>query len=403
MTPTRMSNIKSIIKRRPRRGRPRHRPSLPCSLLSLSSYLLLALMGMASLTSAYDMEFDPQTAETLFFKQLEQVGQIYIDQSEPPTMAGMSLDRRQDSAASTSPSGATAMATSAPSSGSSDSAPQTTAVLSTETSALASTAISSSIGPSVTVVTTPLPSPFDTSLGSNFTTTACPNYFNNFLSNSTFRSCEPVSLLLQNSNSFFHAESSPILLSQTLDAACNAPLAICSPLMANIAAELIDDSNCGQDYQQENPLVTQAYAGLVAYEPLYRATCLRDSATNNYCFAEAITNASDPADAYPYYTALGLSLPASATPTCSQCLQQTMGIFAQYARSEAQPLAGTYLGCASQLDAGCGPGFVDTAVKVGSVSTTSAAARKSTPAAPTWLVALLSLLTSFVVLLPGWA
>lgn len=43
----------------------------------------------------------------------------------------------------------------------------------------------------------PLPSPFDTTLGNNFTTTTCPAFFTSFLSNSTFNDCVPLSLLLQ--------------------------------------------------------------------------------------------------------------------------------------------------------------------------------------------------------------
>ena len=45
--------------------------------------------------------------------------------------------------------------------------------------------------------TVSLPTPFDTSLGNNFTTTSCPAFFSNFLSNSSFSACYPLSLLLQ--------------------------------------------------------------------------------------------------------------------------------------------------------------------------------------------------------------
>lgn len=42
-----------------------------------------------------------------------------------------------------------------------------------------------------------LPRPFDSSIGTNFTTSTCPEFFNNFLSNQTFNECLPFSLLLQ--------------------------------------------------------------------------------------------------------------------------------------------------------------------------------------------------------------
>ena len=43
----------------------------------------------------------------------------------------------------------------------------------------------------------PLPRPFDTSLGNNFTTSSCPIFFNSFLTNDDFNNCLPLSLLLQ--------------------------------------------------------------------------------------------------------------------------------------------------------------------------------------------------------------
>lgn len=189
----------------------------------------------------------------------------------------------------------------------------------------------------------------------------------------------PISLLLQNSNSFFRAQRSFTLLTQTLDAACNAPLAICSPLLSDLAAQLIDEKNCGQDYRQQNPLVVQAYAGLIAYEPVNRATCLKDEVSKSYCFTEASTNSSNPADFYPYYTAIGLSMPQTARPTCSQCLKDTMQIFAGYAADAVQPLAKTYMTCATQVDKSCGSGFVSTSVQVGSVARPNAAASDVLP------------------------
>jgi hypothetical protein len=42
-----------------------------------------------------------------------------------------------------------------------------------------------------------LPRPFDSSIGTNFTSSTCPDFFNDFLSNQTFNDCLPFSLLLQ--------------------------------------------------------------------------------------------------------------------------------------------------------------------------------------------------------------
>jgi hypothetical protein len=166
-------------------------------------------------------------------------------------------------------------------------------------------------------------------------------------------------------------------MAETLNIACAAPLPICQPLMASLASDLISSSHCGADYQNQNPLVSQAHAGLVAYEAVYQATCLKSNATGSYCFAEAITNQLNPSDAYPYYTAVGLNLPIGSHPTCSKCLQDTMSIFAGYAKDKAQPLAATYINTAQEIDVDCGATFADTSVPVGTMSSSTSVARRS--------------------------
>ena len=52
--------------------------------------------------------------------------------------------------------------------------------------------------------------------------------------------------------------------------------------MNHLARELVSEENCGVDYSKDNPQVLQAYNGLLAYEPLYQASCLRDDA-GSYC------------------------------------------------------------------------------------------------------------------------
>jgi hypothetical protein len=52
--------------------------------------------------------------------------------------------------------------------------------------------------------------------------------------------------------------------------------------MNGLARELVAETNCAVDYSNDNPQVLQAYNGLVAYEPLYQASCLRDS-EGSYC------------------------------------------------------------------------------------------------------------------------
>ncbi|KAL8971889.1 MAG: hypothetical protein Q9197_003039 [Variospora fuerteventurae] len=206
-----------------------------------------------------------------------------------------------------------------------------------------------------------LPRPFDTGLGNNYTNPECPVFMNNFLRNETFNSCVPLSLLLQNSMSFFSSTKSLTAITRTLDATCAVrdPTA-CTTLLSSIASQLRQDSNCGSDYRREQPLVRAAYNGLVSYFPLYRAGCERDPESDNYCFANAIQNMTSPSDSYPYYLPLGIPLPGGSQPTCSDCLRRTMEIFHQAAEERGQPqspLVTSFAGAAQMVNVGCGPGF----------------------------------------------
>lgn len=343
--------------------------------------VLAVCLALTLSSSAYELEHDGYDTE--IFDQLAARGEIHID-----TGFALDLERRQvfQSSSTSSDSSSTSTEQSSSSSTATSSASSTAAASST-TDSPTTTKSSATHSPSVTVVTTSLPVPFDSSLGTNFTSPSCPQFFTNFLANSTFKSCTPISLLLQNSMSFFEAERSAELLSATLDTACQAPLAICTPVMTSLASQLMEDSNCGADFRNQQPLVLQAYNGFVGYEPVYRATCLKDEQTNDYCFTEAVTNSSNPSDIYPYYTAIGLTLPAVAKPSCTSCLQQTMAIFAQYAVRKEQPLAQTYLGCANGVDSHCGPAFAATNVKVGSITSSmgsQAASMKGGSSRPTF-------------------
>lgn len=223
----------------------------------------------------------------------------------------------------------------------------------------------------------PLPKPFDSSIGSNFTSSACPNFLNSFLQNDAFQKCLPFSQLLQNSNSFFQASHSITRITQTLDATCSADFAKCSTLMALLGTQLKDNANCGADYQQQNSLIQQAYNGFVAYSPLFQASCLKDS-VGNYCFGRAITNDTNPSDAYIYYLPLGTTLPGSSRPTCSTCLKETMRVFVDAAGNLSQPISTTYANAATQINSGCGPDFVNstfTPIKGSQPSPNAAGAR----------------------------
>lgn len=141
------------------------------------------------------------------------------------------------------------------------------------------------------------------------------------------------------------------------------------------ARELTAATACKTDYANDNPLVLQAYNGLVAYTPSYQASCLRDE-EGSYCFANAVSNSTSTTDAYPYYLPIGQEMPGGSRPTCNTCLQDVMSVFAYYGNNATQPVSKTYATAAQQISISCGRTFVNvTAAPLkGAAATTSAAA-----------------------------
>ncbi|KAK3691293.1 hypothetical protein LTR37_018738 [Vermiconidia calcicola] len=158
--------------------------------------------------------------------------------------------------------------------------------------------------------------------------------------------------------------------------------------MASLAQEIQLEENCGADLEMRNPMVTQAYNGFIAYQPLFHAGCLTDL-DGNYCFANAVTNSSAPSSSYVYYLPLGVQLPGGTSPTCDQCLKNTMAVFATYAGNSSQSLSSTYTPAAEQLDMTCGPTFVQATVQMSSSA--------STMASGLGLVSLLFMVLQFLV------
>ncbi|KAF6230310.1 hypothetical protein HO133_004650 [Letharia lupina] len=232
---------------------------------------------------------------------------------------------------------------------------------------------SSSSDPSTTP--TSLPRAFDGGFGTNFTQPSCPTFLRSMVSNDTFISCVPFSLLLQNSMSFFDATRSLSTITAVLDASCSVFFPTCSALMSSLALTLRSPSACQADYGSENPQVRQAYAGLLAYDVSYGASCLKDppAAADNhpnnndndnsaYCFANAVTNASAPTGSYVYYVPLGIGLPSGSLPTCDACLAATMAVYAAAAPNRTQPLNLDYVASATLVNDMCGPAFVNASV-----------------------------------------
>ncbi|PWY86969.1 hypothetical protein BO70DRAFT_255839, partial [Aspergillus heteromorphus CBS 117.55] len=213
--------------------------------------------------------------------------------------------------------------------------------------------------------TSTFPTAFDTSLTNNFTSTTCSPFIHSLLQNTTLTSCHAISLLLRNSDSFFHALTSAAATSSILDTACDANITSCSAALSSLAIALRQPSACGKDYDAGNQLVVDAYTDLITYEPIYRATCLQSPTTKDYCFVDAVTNTSNPVNYDVYFMPFGSGITTAPWPTCNLCLEATLAVYAQWAKVEGQPLVQDYLPTAEAINGVCGAGFADVNITVG--------------------------------------
>lgn len=235
-------------------------------------------------------------------------------------------------------------------------------------------------------ISSSFPTAFDTSLSNNFTTESCPSFFKKFLADSSFTDCHAISTLLRDSTGFFHTLRSAASTSHVLDTACSADVSSCSSTMSSFASDLLNDDNCGQDYEDGNPLVENAYYDMITYEPIYRATCLQNPDTSDYCFVDAVTNSSNPADYDIYFLPYGSTIGSSSTPACGACLQATLDIFSEWAQVKDQPLADSYLPSAHTMNGKCGADFAKVNITVGEEDDVpSAASSQRAISFPLWL------------------
>ncbi|KAG5646735.1 hypothetical protein DXG03_002417 [Asterophora parasitica] len=68
---------------------------------------------------------------------------------------------------------------------------------------------------------TPFPQPFDADLTQNFSSISCFNFFSNMTNTQPFRSCRPMSLLLDSSSAFIDAQANLTLLNSLVWGTCN--------------------------------------------------------------------------------------------------------------------------------------------------------------------------------------
>lgn len=130
---------------------------------SLNSFMLTLILFLSVLSHCQQVEASQAHYGRRFDRRTERA-ELLIDRSEPP-ISRMQLEARKaasiDQRSSNTSSADPALQTATPNS------------------------------------PLPLPQPFDTNLGSNFTAQSCPAFFETFLKNQTFQDCLPFSLLLQ--------------------------------------------------------------------------------------------------------------------------------------------------------------------------------------------------------------
>ncbi|KHJ31537.1 putative c6 zinc finger domain containing protein [Erysiphe necator] len=246
----------------------------------------------------------------------------------------------------------------------------------------------------------PLPTPFDVGFNHNITVT-CQNFMSGMLSSSIFKQCSPISMLLQNSNSFFQASKNLLRITSLLDNSCGAPVSVCSELLHSYSQNLTKHDACGLDLSHSNPQIESALLGLRAYQILYTVSCLRTSSPvvninqkghpitpnqtfssigrpeDSYCFADALTNISNPSNSFIYYLPLNVSLVGSAVPTCTTCLQSTMSVFQLATANRSSIIASNYAKAASQVNVVCGPEFVNASLTAAVSSANLIGAKRS--------------------------
>ncbi|BEI85505.1 hypothetical protein CcaverHIS002_0509060 [Cutaneotrichosporon cavernicola] len=215
----------------------------------------------------------------------------------------------------------------------------------------------------------PTPTPLDTSISSSLSH-ECMTYLTNLISNSTFLSCLPFSLLLQTSNSYrtqiTNARSSgnySYLNELVAYAASPAPGSeTCDQTFAGFAETMRDRTNCGSDLNSGMPVARQARRGLSNYAAVRTAAGLVNPDTGSYCYLEAAAS-ERPDDAYLWQLPMGNILPSTSIPTCSKCSALVMNHWGTWS-TNTTTLNGTMINsAASTINAKCGANFVSVTVQ----------------------------------------
>lgn len=190
--------------RRRATGIGRRRPHITLTDVVAWTILIFSILCM----TADAVEDGEQHARRSRRARHEQVEEILWDRSAAPEIPSPHLHRRQDlfgsPVASTTSQAEEKKSTSLQRpSFDATATPLTSLAVSISTRDAAASSTSTSSGSDSTtssspsVVDSPLPKPFDSGFGTNYTQQSCPNFLRSLASNETFTSCLPFSILLQ--------------------------------------------------------------------------------------------------------------------------------------------------------------------------------------------------------------
>lgn len=160
----------------------------PLALVRLMVFAVLVLLTLCASAEARDQDWPsiPRPRYGAFVRDED----ILFDHGPPPSIPWGHLEKRQEK--SSADTNTKTASLSRPTFGST-----ATALPSAAASSAASAASSSTASSGSDPTDSPLPKPFDGGFGTNYTQSSCPTFLKSFLTNDTFTSCLPFSLLLQ--------------------------------------------------------------------------------------------------------------------------------------------------------------------------------------------------------------
>lgn len=164
--------------------------------ITLTCWVMATLLILSSLCSSVDAKHQSEPfngkfvrSEEILFDRRPAPWMNLERRQEPPTAPALMI-RAEEATASANRKNFDSTATAIPSVGTRSS--DTSASTTSSSSDSNSTPVNSA-----PVGDVPLPKPFDGGIGTNYTQQSCPAFLKTFLSNDTFTSCMPFSLLLQ--------------------------------------------------------------------------------------------------------------------------------------------------------------------------------------------------------------